>query len=89
MSSLINRVSDVRLESRKNKAGKDYSALVIELDDGYKVEKPVSGEVACILDLHFNDQILNIKQDRMTRLQRELLIPRRQTFFISNKYILN
>ena len=55
MSSLINRVSDVRLESRKNKAGKDYSALVIELDDGYKVEKLVSGEVACILDLHFND----------------------------------
>lgn len=52
MKSLINRVSDVRLEPRKSKAGNDYHALVVEFDDGYKFEKPVFGDTDYILQNH-------------------------------------
>lgn len=49
MKSLINRVSDVRLEPRKSKAGNDYESLVVEFENGYKFEKPIFGDSAFIL----------------------------------------
>lgn len=55
MKSLINRVSDVYLDSRKSKAGNTYSALVVEFDDGYKFEKPVFGDTDYILNQHANE----------------------------------